>query len=168
LASTKSVSKSHHHYLSLEEAMRETSKNRFEFQRLPPLQRRLPKIKDSLKLPPPCGDVWCVTWRGDRDASQTPAGKGQRGVVAVYLTKGNWVFCREIEDAWSTLWRKWHGCLVEHPYHAFGGGCIKSGTRCRLTVAQYASSCRHSSPRDRNLVLCIHNHGTRPVTRCAW
>jgi hypothetical protein len=27
-------------------------------------------------------------WRGDRDASRTPSGKGQRGLVAVYLTKG--------------------------------------------------------------------------------
>jgi len=26
-------------------------------------------------------------WRGDRDASCTPSGKGQRGVVAVYLVK---------------------------------------------------------------------------------
>lgn len=26
-------------------------------------------------------------WRGDRDASCTPSGKGRRGIVAVYLTK---------------------------------------------------------------------------------
>jgi hypothetical protein len=38
-------------------------------------------------------------WRGDRDASRTPSGKGKRGVVAVYLTKGKRVFCREIGDA---------------------------------------------------------------------
>jgi hypothetical protein len=64
------------------------------------------------------------------------------------LFLGNRVLCREIGDASSSLWRKWHGCLVEHPYHALGRGCIKSGRRCRLTVAQYASSCQYSSPRD--------------------
>lgn len=42
-------------------------------------------------------DVACVMWRGDRDASRTPSGKGQRGVVAVYLTKATGVLQRGLE-----------------------------------------------------------------------
>jgi hypothetical protein len=38
-------------------------------------------------------DVKRVMWRGDRDASCTPSGKGQKGVVAVHLIKGNRLLC---------------------------------------------------------------------------
>jgi hypothetical protein len=38
-------------------------------------------------------------------------GRGQKGVVAVYLINNGRSSSRRIV---------WHGCSVEHPYHAFG------------------------------------------------
>jgi hypothetical protein len=45
------------------------------------------------------------------------SGKGQRGVVAVYLISNGRSSSRRIA---------WHGCLVEHPYHAFGRDLLKA------------------------------------------
>jgi hypothetical protein len=56
-------------------------------------------------------------WRGDRDASCTSSGKGQEGVVAVYPINNGYSSTRRIV---------WHGCLVEHAYHAFGRGLLKA------------------------------------------
>lgn len=54
-------------------------------------------------------------WRGDRGASCTPSGKGQGGVVAVYLVKVT-AACARLGTV--CLLVQWHGRLVEHPYHA--------------------------------------------------
>jgi len=51
----------------------------------------------------------------------------KRTRLPLKLTRpGKRVFCREIGDAWSSLWRKWHGCLVEHPYHALAAAALKA------------------------------------------
>ncbi len=69
-------------------------------------------------------DVECGVWRGDRDASRTPSGRGKRGLVAVYLTKGTRVFCSELREAWSlVLGCNWHRCLGEHPCHISAAAC---------------------------------------------
>lgn len=56
-------------------------------------------------------------WRGDRGASCTPSGKGQRGVVAVYLIKVSGD-AERLRNGQCSIDRKRYGCLVEHPYHA--------------------------------------------------
>jgi len=70
-----------------------------------------------------------LIWRGDREASCTPSGKGHGGILAVHLMKRG-----------TDVWLNTHA--------TFQPRLIKSGRRCRLTVAQYASSCRYLSPRD--------------------
>jgi hypothetical protein len=58
-----------------------------------------------------------VLWRGDREASCTSSGKGQRGSVAVYLIKQRGLIVKM-----NCVAR----CLIEHPYHAFGCGLLKA------------------------------------------
>ena len=43
-------------------------------------------------------------WRGDRDSSRTPSGKGQGGLVAVYLIKVTRLLCRAFRDARFFYW----------------------------------------------------------------
>jgi hypothetical protein len=64
-------------------------------------------------------------WRGDRGASCTPSGKGQGGVVAVYLIKvpGD---AERVRDGRCSIDRKRYGGLVEPPYHPFGRAVLKA------------------------------------------
>ena len=80
-------------------------------------------------------DVKCVTWRGDRDASCTPSGKGQRGVVAVYLIEGKRLVQSALEMdglllADQRLIIKMNFVArvfwVEHPYHVFSRAFSKA------------------------------------------
>ena len=64
-------------------------------------------------------------WRGDRGASCTPSGKGQRGVVAVYLIKVPGEAERR-RDRRCSIRASGTGVLVEHPYHAFGRAVLKA------------------------------------------
>ena len=104
----------------------------------------------------------CGMWRGDRDASCTPSGKGQRGVVAVYLIAGKrllskaprrWTVFDWLTNDWLTNVSSIKMNFVarvfwaEHPYQ-FQPRLLKSGRRCQRTVGQCASSCLSPNRRD--------------------
>jgi hypothetical protein len=65
-------------------------------------------------------------WRGDRGASCTPLGKGQRGVVAVYLIDVPGDAERLRDGRCCSIGCKRYGCLVELPYHTFGCAALKA------------------------------------------